>query len=66
MLSMIASVSVESLSSGVTDFPSSLRRFSSPLTRLSKASSTSVFGPRFLGIASVARLVISWKYGSVS
>ena len=38
---------------GEASFFWSLSRASSPSTRLSKASSTSVFGPRFFGTASV-------------
>lgn len=44
--------SVQSGEVGEMGFFSSCSLFSSPSTRLSKASSTSVFGPRFFGIAS--------------
>jgi hypothetical protein len=43
---------VESWSGDESEFFSVCRRFSRPSTRLSKASRTSVLGPRFLGTAS--------------
>lgn len=47
--------------SGESVLFSSFNRFSSPLTRLSNASNTSVFGPLFLGMASVMKVRGQYK-----
>ena len=54
-LSSVAASAVLSDASGLAglSLSSSLSRFSRPFTRVSKASSTSVLGPRFFGIASM-------------
>jgi len=47
---VVVSAGVSTVGSSL--FPSETRRFSSPSTRFSSASRTSVLGPRFLGTAS--------------